>query len=132
MTCFVDTSALLAVLDAADIHHARARRRWERLLSEGRDLVVTNYILVETCALLQRRFGVDAVRMFHEDVRPVLRVGWVSEASHEAAVTALLTASRKKLSLVDCVSFHTMRSLGIRDAFAFDRHFSEQGFHTLS
>jgi predicted nucleic acid-binding protein len=41
-------------------------------------------------------------------------------------------ANRRSLSLVDCVSFVVMRQLAIRDAFAFDRHFEEQGFTLVS
>jgi predicted nucleic acid-binding protein len=43
-------------------------------------------------------------------------------------VGAVLSAGRKKLSLVDCVSFGVMRAAGLRKAFAFDRQFVEQGF----
>jgi predicted nucleic acid-binding protein len=45
--------------------------------------------------------------------------------------SALLTANRRQLSLVDCVSFEMMRRLGIKTAFTYDRHFSEQGFECL-
>lgn len=62
---------------------------------------------------------------------PVLRVHWIVESQHRMAVQMVLAADRKKLSVVDCASFLVMRELGIRDAFAFDRHFSEQGFRTL-
>jgi predicted nucleic acid-binding protein len=41
---------------------------------------------------------------------------------------AALAAGRKKLILVDCVSFQTMRQHGVRIAFCFDAHFREQGF----
>ena len=58
----------------------------------------------------------------------MLLVEWMTEAQHTTGVTALLTASSRRLSLVDCVSFATMRRLGIKTAFVFDRHFSEQGF----
>ena len=38
-------------------------------------------------------------------------------------------ASRKRsVSLVDCVSFAFMRRHAIKTAFAFDRHFLNQGF----
>lgn len=49
-------------------------------------------------------------------------------AIHDAAVSALLVASRRQLSLVDCVSFETMRRLAIQNTFALDPHFAEQGF----
>jgi predicted nucleic acid-binding protein len=44
---------------------------------------------------------------------------------------AVLAATRKKLSLVDCASFQTMRELGVRSVFCFDSHFREQGFDAL-
>jgi len=43
----------------------------------------------------------------------------------------MLAAARKKLSLVDCVSFETMRLLGVTAAFTLDKHFKEQGFMCL-
>ena len=46
-------------------------------------------------------------------------------------MTALLTANRRQLRLVDCVSFLGMRQLNLKTAFAFDRDFNEQGFETL-
>jgi predicted nucleic acid-binding protein len=127
----VDTSAFLAVLDASDRFHARAREIWEELIQRGERLLCTSYVLVETDALGQSRLGLDAVRDFTEDVVPLLHVYWVTEADHRAAVTALLTAGRRQLSLVDCTSFLVMRQLHIETAFAFDDDFSTQGFQTL-
>ena len=43
-------------------------------------------------------------------------------------VVALLAASRRGLSLVDCVSFEVMRESGLKSAFTFDGHFREYGF----
>jgi predicted nucleic acid-binding protein len=99
-------------------------------LREGAALVTNNYVLLETTALLQHRIGVAAVPALHEDVIPLLQVEWVSEEQHRAGMEAVLAAARKKLSLVDCVSFQTMRNRGVRTAFCFDAHFREQGFST--
>lgn len=131
MSIFVDTSALLAVLDADDRRHQRARKLWERLVLDEETLVVTNYVLVETIALVQHRLGVAAARVFQEDVSPMLTVEWIDEAAHRAGVAGILAAGRKRISLVDWVSFETMRRLGIQTAFVFDRHFREQGFNCL-
>jgi predicted nucleic acid-binding protein len=128
---FVDTSALLAVLDRSDERHGAARRTWETLLDGTHALLSHNYILVETSAVLSRRIGIEAVRVFEADVRPVLRLVWVTPEIHEAAVAAHLAARRRSLSLVDCVSFEVMRRTGIRSAFAFDPHFREFGYETL-
>ena len=128
MSVFVDTSALFAVLDADDQSHEPARQTWTDLINQKTDLVSTNYVLLETLALVQHRLGIEAVRTLQKDIVPILRIEWVAEAQHGIGVTALLTASNRKLSLVDCISFEVMRRLDIKIAFAFDRHFSQQGF----
>ena len=132
MSVYVDTSAFLAVLNASDRFHAPARRRWEQLIKSGSPLICNNYVLVETLAVLQNRLGLDAVIAFQNDVVPVLAILWVDEDLHRRAVSALLAAQRRRLSLVDCASFESMRQVGLRQVFAFDAHFLEQGFEVLS
>jgi len=132
MSVFLDTSALLAVLDADDQFHARARKAWADLINRAEDLVCTNYVLVETFALAQHRLGLEAVRSLVEDILPILRVHWIGEAEHGAGVAALLTTGRRQLSLVDCTSFIVMRQLRLKTAFTFDSDFATQGFETLS
>jgi predicted nucleic acid-binding protein len=127
VSVFVDTSALYALLATSDRFHRRARQTWTRLLDGEDDLVTTNYVLVETLSLAQGRLGMEAVRALEEDVVPALRIRWVDGETHALAVAALLAAGRRRLSLVDCASFAAMQESGIRRAFAFDRHFREQG-----
>jgi len=129
MTVFLDTSGLYAVFDRDDANHSAASTLWTQLL-RGATLLTNNYVLLETAALLQHRIGVAAVRALHEEVTPLLQVDWISEERHRAGMDAVLAAARKKLSLVDCVSFQTMRHRGVRTAFCFDAHFREQGFST--
>ncbi len=128
MTLFIDTSALYAILDANDTNHEAASLEWLRRLDENTRLLCHNYILVETVALLQSRIGIEAVRTLHQDILPVMETFWITEEIHEAGMGALLSASRRKLSLVDCLSFEVMRRYRIQHVFAFDPHFSEQDF----
>lgn len=66
-----------------------------------------------------------------EALAPLLRMLWVDEDTYQQSVSAVLTAERRKLSLVDCTSFVLMRRYGFDAAFAFDNHFPEQGFKTI-
>lgn len=131
MTVFVDTSALYALLDRDDANHGRAAEAWRNLLTREENLVTNNYVLLETLALLQNRLGIVAVHAFQEDVKSMLAVDWVTEEQHRTGVEAVLAAGRKKLSVVDCVAFQSMRESGVRSVFCFDQHFREQGFHLI-
>lgn len=131
MSFFIDTSAFLAVLNADDKNHKKAKKKWKELVSKDETLVCSNYVLVETLALIQNRFGMEGIRAFQEDVVQVLTIEWVDESIHQRGVMSMLAANRRELSFVDYVSFDVMRRLGIKTAFAFDKHFKEQGFDCL-
>ena len=120
----------MATLHAGDDNHTRGARTLRELLESKQSLVTTNYVLVETTALLQHRFGLAAVRRFQDDIVPMLELVWVDDDLHAEATAALLTAGRRELSLVDCASFACMRRRGLTRAFHFDRHFREQGFES--
>ncbi len=52
---FIDTSAFFALLDADDAGHPEVKVAWLKLLETNALLVTSNYILVETFALMQIR-----------------------------------------------------------------------------
>ena len=125
---FADTSGLLALLNAQDEHHARAARAFANLRARQVGLVSTSFVLVETYALVARRLGLEAVRGFRSDFAPLIEIVWVDEALHDAGLDLLLDRGKRLLSLVDAVSFITMRQRDVAEAFAFDPHFEQEGF----
>ena len=131
MKIFVDTSGLFASLVKNDIMHAKAGPTMEKLLEEGAEIHVTSYVLLETMALLQARVGLEAASQFEHVLRPLLLVHWVDESLHEKAFKRLELRGTRGVSLVDCTSFVTMEDAGIRSVFAYDEHFTEEGFHLV-
>lgn len=131
MSVFVDTSALLTLFDRHDPRLSEASQIWERLIDDDEQLITTNYVLLEMNALLQRRFGMNALRDFQEVFVPLLKVIWVDKELHNGALAAEQVANRRRLSLVDCLSFTICRRFGVKQVFAFDPHFAEQGFEAL-
>ena len=128
MTVFVDTSAILALVDADDKNHRHAGAAWKRLDSDEARLLTSNYVMLETLLVAQRRLGMEAVRAVAQDIAPLFDLVFVDEAVHQAAVNTMLAAGRRQLSVVDCSSFELMRRHGVRHAYAYDPHFTEQGF----
>ena len=86
MTTYVDTSAFIALLDSDAREHPRAGKIWIKLLEQDERLVTSSYVVVETCALLQRRIGLPAVRKFLEDTLPVVMVEWIDLSAYDAGI----------------------------------------------
>lgn len=128
MTVFVDTSAIVARLSVTDESHSAAREAFSRLAEREAQLLTTNYVLLESSVVLARRLGLVAARTLYERIVPLLSVLWVDPEVHREAVAAWLAAGRRRVSLVDWVSFTIMRKQRIQSAFAFDPDFAAQGF----
>ena len=125
---FIDTSAFYALMDNSDEYHNQASRLWHAMLNKDIFLFTSNYVTVETGALLQNRLGFEAADIWYRDVLGVVDILWIEATAHQMAYELWLSLGRRNLSLVDCVSFVTMRSNKIETVFGFDRHFTEQGF----
>jgi predicted nucleic acid-binding protein len=124
---FVDTSAIISLLDRDQPRHADAAATFRELLGST-TLVTHNYVVVESVALAQSRLGPTATRDLLDGIVPALDLVWIDADLHGASVSALLAALRRRVSLVDWVSFEVMRRRSIRTAFAFDRDFVDAGF----
>lgn len=129
---FLDTSALYAVLDRDDENHQVASACWRKIMAGDTLVVVSNYVIVEALALVQRRLGTPAIHTLCNAVLPALKLELLDAELHARAMAAFLTSGRRRLSFVDCSSFELMRSLGLTRVFAFDPHFAEQGFAVLA
>lgn len=93
---------------------------------------VSDEVFVDTSAFYAVLDADDAVHALFKDLLPVVTVVAIDEAHHTNAVATLLGVNRRNLSLVDCSSFAMMHQRGITAAFAYDRHFAQQGFRLIS
>jgi len=128
MNIFVDSSGLFALLVQNDYMHIRAKENFSYFAEQNAQLVTSSFVLVETIALLQRRIGLAPVHDFNAKILPLLDVIWVNDKWYTCAIQRLFAQNKTIVSLVDCLSFEIMDSLEIKYAFAFDRHFEENGF----
>ena len=129
---FIDTSAFYALMDRSDSYHQSASRLWTHFLDKGYELKTSNYVTVETLALLQNRLGFEAADLWFRDVLGIVGTIWIDEVLHNLAFEIWLSLGRRKLSLVDCASFVVMRHDKVEKVFGFDKHFTEHGFDVLN
>lgn len=131
MSLFVDTSALYALLVRTEDGHAEVGAAFRGFLEGGRPLVTSNYVLLETVALLQYRIGLAPVHDLEHALVPLLTCRWVDESLHRRGMERLFRTDRRRLSLVDCTSFVLMDAEGIDEALALDRNFAAAGFRVI-
>ena len=130
---FVDTSALYALIDRKDAHHAVMGERVTRLLGSGRRLVTTDYVVCETVNLANARAGHHVGTRILELIErsTALRVEWIGSLRFEATKIFYRRHSDHRYSFTDCTSFVVMRELRISDVLTTDEHFTEAGFEIL-
>ncbi|MEW6254179.1 MAG: PIN domain-containing protein [Planctomycetota bacterium] len=129
---FLDTVALLALINRHDVLHERARAVHAEPTAARRQLVTTDWVLAEFLGGAARRpLRAAAVRTITR-LQTSPRVP-VFPATYEAWLRAFLFASRsdKDWSLVDCASMLLCRNLNIAEVFSADRHFVQAGSTTL-
>jgi predicted nucleic acid-binding protein len=119
---FVDSSALVALVDRTDATHQAAVDAYRDLVQQGYRLFTTNHVVAETVDLLIEGVGPDTARRWLRDHRlPVYH----ADEDDERRARALVIASRSQrgLSFTDAVSLVVMEKFDVADAFAVDSGF---------
>jgi len=73
MSVFADTSSLYAAMVRTEAGHSESLAVFEDLLNSGRAIQTTNYVVLETVALLQHRIGLDPSEILRSRSFPSLR-----------------------------------------------------------
>lgn len=130
---FVDTSAFVALRNAAEAEHERARAALSELLAEGAALYTSNYVFAETYTALMVRVGREEAIEWGRRFRASGAIGLVrvEEGVEGEAWEILERHGDKAWSYVDATSFALIEREGNREAFAFDAHFGQRGLRVL-
>jgi predicted nucleic acid-binding protein len=119
---FVDSSAIVALVDADDVSHGAAVEAYQSLVSSGYRLFTTNHVIVEAYSLLMAGVGTDVARQWLRDNR--LAVYTANEDDEKSARDMVIgAAGSRSVTLTDAISIVVMERLGVADAFAVDPRF---------
>lgn len=126
---FVDTSALLALIDAddprqPDVVAAFAAHRDDELVTHG-------YIVAESLAVVRRRFGAEGTVTLLDDVLPPIALLPVDPDLHEEARQAYRASLPSATSFVDRVSLAVIARDGISAVLALDPDLAAPGLSLL-
>ena len=122
---FVDTSALLAHIDADDLRHEAVRQEFAAHRDD--ELVTHGYVVAEALAVARRRFGVEGVIAVLDDLLPAIVILAVEPSLHATAQSRYRASLPSGTSFVDQVSFAVIERDAIETAFALDPDFAAAG-----
>jgi predicted nucleic acid-binding protein len=123
---FVDSSAIVAMVNRGDPTHEQAVAAYHELIDGGYHLFTTDYVIAETLQLLEFGFGADIARQWLRDQR--MPVYHADEQDVRRAIAHITTARPgSRISMTDAVTSVVMERLGVSDAFAVDPDFLADG-----
>ena len=129
---FLDTSALIAILNSRDQYHHTIRNYLQNRLQPPRGFT-SNLILTEFLTFFARYGGLESALEFQTRfIRDAhFRVVWIGKNLHRLAGEVLKKYSDQKISFTDAVSFVIMKKRKLTTALAFDDDFRKAGFETV-
>lgn len=126
----MDTSAIYALIDRSDDCHEKAKNLFKKLSKQDVDLILTNFIVAETHALILSRMGHELAREWIKDL--VWKIERVTEQDGKRAREILIAYKDKSFSYTDATTFAVMERLKVNVVLAFDNHFTQFGWQCFS
>jgi len=119
---FVDSSAIVALVDRGDATHTAAVNAYHSLVNDGYRLFTTNHVVCETYDLLYSTLGESLARQWLQDIALAV---YVTDSVDEdrARERVLASKNHRPLRYTDAISLSVMERLGVADAFAVDPDF---------
>ncbi|MDH7577550.1 MAG: PIN domain-containing protein [Bacillota bacterium] len=127
---FVDTGAWFALKCRTDPYHQKVREFF-RTMEKGTVCFTSDYVADEAVTLVRLRLKNHRVavqlagELFGEKAA---RLVFVSPEHHRRALEIFKKYADQDFSYTDCTSFAVMEALGIKEALAFDTHFTFEKF----
>jgi predicted nucleic acid-binding protein len=130
---FLDSGYIIALELADDQHHEAAASHWEGLTHTPPRIITTSYVFDEIVTYFNSRDLHDKAIDVGNSLltSPRVNLVHVNESLFALGWQYLRRHSDKRYSLTDCISFVLMNQMDIDHALAFDRHFTQAGFHRL-
>ncbi len=122
----VDTSAIYALLDKSDANHNDAVKLLKTIAIEKKDVILTNFIVAETHALILIKLGNKLANYWLKNL--CWHIERVSEEDEEKAKDIINAYIDKTFSYTDALTFAVMTRMNTETAFTFDKHFTQYGF----
>ena len=133
MTCFIDASAWVALVNKDDDNHSAAKSYFESLLENNAKIITNNIVLDEAVAELSNKVDRALARRFmqiiDESIITIhLRMDWISRRVRKQVLHQFLKSDDTDLELRHYYILETVRRKNADIIFSFDQRLKETGF----
>jgi len=130
---FIDTSALIAIMNKKDQYHARAIDIFTATAKGKNSIIITSHVFAETITRIERKVSVKQAILAGKMLlnNNGIKIIIPQEDIIDSAWNIFQKYQDQEFSFVECISFAVMKEMRITKAFAFDKHFKIVGFETL-
>jgi predicted nucleic acid-binding protein len=113
----------------SDALHTRVHTIYQRIKSEQKSLVTTNWVIAETATVLSNRDSQQTAIEFIRHIQQTdITVLTVSPEIEEATYQLFCEQTTKHTSMVDCSNVTTAKHYDIPNIFSFDRFYTRFGY----
>lgn len=125
LTCFIDTSAWIAIIDKNDPRHRQAREYFEQLLEKNTKLITNNIVIDRAAESLKSRLGAGQARQFtniiDDSILTInLRLDWISRRIRKLGLNQFLKSNDSDLGLHHFYIQETLKRKHADVVFTFD------------
>lgn len=136
MTCFIDTSAWLAIVDAQHEHHPQAVDYFRELLENNAKIVSNNIAIDKALIQINHRLGLKAARDFwkiiDESILTInLRMDWISRRVRRNAIAHYLKKTSEEMQLEHYFLLETVKRKKVDILFTFDDNLRHLGLPVM-
>jgi len=133
MTCFIDSSAWVALVNKDDNNHAAAKAYFESLLENNAKIITNNIVLDEAIDTLSKTVSQQVARQFMQIVDESiitihLRMDWISRRVRKQVLNQFLKTDEATLALRHYYILETIRRKSADIIFSFDQRLKVTGF----
>ena len=136
VTCFLDTTAWVALMNKKDPHHLRASAYFRELLDMKSRLVTNNVELDHAISYIKEQLDEDAAYNFYKVIDESiltlnLRMDWISRRLRRDALSLFLKNRNKELNLKHFYILETVNKKKVDILFSFDTRLNFLGLPVM-
>ncbi len=133
MRIFLDTGFFIALSDAKDKNHRKAKESFKNHVTNGARFITGRHIVIEYIDGVTKRISKKKAVEELDNIMgsQLLVIEPAIEQDWEKSITYFRKYSDHQIDMTDCLSFAIMERLQMKMALTFDNDFKIHGFENL-